>query len=174
MPSMDPLKSYEYLALSRERVFGWVRPLSEEQFAREFPIGQGSLARTLTHMLLDEWYYVQRLEGADLPPYEQWPIQNEKPLAFGALERAWIEQAQRTRDALRAVRDWSAAFEYRVTNDEGKPMIVTATAGDLVMHMAVHEAHHRAQVMNMLRHLGVAVEAIDYAAMMLKRREAGG
>lgn len=169
---MDPLKTYDYLTLSRQRVFEWVRPLRAEQYAQEFSIGLGSIARTLTHMLLDEWYYVQRMERNDLPPYEQWPIQQEKPLALAELERAWIEQAERTRSALRAVRDWSAEFDYRVTDDDGKLMNVTLSAGDILTHMTVHEAHHRAQVMNMLRQLGVTVEAIDYDAMMHKRREA--
>lgn len=169
---MQQLKTYDYLTRSRQRVFDWVRPLPAEQYQQDFAIGLGSLARTLTHMLLDEWYYVQRMERNDLPPYAHWPIQAEKSLAFAALERAWAEQAERTRSALQAVRDWSEEFDYRVTDDEGKLMNVTVSAGDILTHMTVHEAHHRAQVMNMLRHLGVAIEAIDYDAIMHKRREA--
>jgi uncharacterized damage-inducible protein DinB len=32
--------------------------------------------------------------------------------------------------------------------------------------------HHRAQAMNILRQLGVALEDIDYNALMFQRREA--
>ena len=46
---MEPLKTYDYLTRARQRVFEWVRPLGPEQYAREFPIGRGTLARTLTH-----------------------------------------------------------------------------------------------------------------------------
>ncbi len=171
MSAIQPLRSYDYLTRSRKRVFDWVRPLSAEQYAQEFQIGLGSLARTLTHMLLDEWYYVQRMERNELLPYEQWPIRAEKPLAFAELERAWSEQAERTRSALQAVRDWGEEFDYRVTDDDGKLMNVTVSASDIFTHMTVHEAHHRAQVMNMLRHLGVTTDAIDYDALMHKRRQ---
>jgi uncharacterized damage-inducible protein DinB len=35
----------------------------------------------------------------------------------------------------------------------------------------LHEVHHRAQAMNILRQLGVKLADIDYNAMMYTRRE---
>ena len=35
---MQPLKIYDYLTVTRQQVFERVRPLSAEQYAREFPI----------------------------------------------------------------------------------------------------------------------------------------
>src|SRR5262245_40707419 len=112
MEDMSPLKTYDYLALARQRIFDWVRPLSAEQYAREFPIGLGALGQSLAHIMISEWYYVQRMQGAAVPPYARWPIQHEKPPPFAALEAAWMEQAGHTRAALSAVRDWSAELEY--------------------------------------------------------------
>jgi uncharacterized damage-inducible protein DinB len=168
---MDPLKIYDYLVRSRERVFAWVRPLSAEQYARQFPIGLGSLGRTLTHIMICEWAYVRRIQELELPPYEQFPFQDENPPPFAALQAAWIEQAASTRKALGAVRDWNAAFEYRTTH-ANPPQLVTATPADLFTQLALHEVHHRAQAMNMLRHLGIAAEDIDYNELMLPRRNA--
>ena len=148
------------------------RPLSAEQHAREFPIGRGTLARTLTHMVISEWYYVQRMNQRPVPPYEQWPIREESPPAFAGLESAWNEQAERTRAALRAARDWSAEFEYQVTSDDGRPEVVTASASDIFTQLVLHEVHHRAQAMNILRHLGVTAEDIDFNTLMYKRRPA--
>ncbi len=71
---MEPLKIYDYLTLTRQRTFERVRQLSAEQYARHFPIGCGTLGRTLTHIMISEWYYVQRILGRDVPPDEQWPI----------------------------------------------------------------------------------------------------
>ena len=88
---MQPLKTYDYLTLARERIFGWVRPLGTEQYAREFPIAHGSLGRTLTHIMASEWYYVQRIQGRVVPAYKQWPYQHERPLPFAALEAAWTK-----------------------------------------------------------------------------------
>jgi uncharacterized damage-inducible protein DinB len=122
--------------------------------------------------MISEWYYVQRMRGRNVPPYERWPIRWENPPPFAALEAAWVEQAADTRAALDAVRDWSAELEYRVTTDDGRSMIVTASAAGLFTQLILHEVHHRAQAMNMLRHLGVAAEDLDYNAMVFERREA--
>lgn len=173
---MEPLRIYDYLSLSRQRILDWARPLSAEQYAREFAIGRGTLGRTLTHILGSEWYYVERMQGRDVPPYERWPIREEEPLSLAALEAAWSEQAGRTRAAVGAVRDWKAAIEYRIINDDGRPEIVTASAADIFTQLVLHEVHHRAQAINMLRQLGVKVGDvdIDFNAMMYKRRAAGG
>lgn len=169
---MSPLRIYDYLTLARRRLLDWVRPLSAEQYGRQFPIGLGSLARTLTHIETSEWYYVQRMRGRPIPPDDQWPIQEQSPPPFAALEAAWAEQAQRTRASLAAVSDWDAEIVYEVTTDEGRLDIVTASPTDIFTQLAFHEVHHRAQAMNMLRHLGVAVEDIDFNTLMYSRRPA--
>src|SRR5687767_10141573 len=108
---MEPLKIYDYLVLAREKVFGWVRPLSEEQNTQQFPIGLGSLARILTHIMICEYAYVLRIENREVPPYEQFPFQDETPPPFAALEPAWKEQASRTREVLSKLTDWNARLE---------------------------------------------------------------
>ena len=169
---MDPLKAYDYLALARRRIFDWVRPLSAEQYTRRFPIGLGTLARTLTHIMTSEWYYVERMQEHDVPPYAQWPIQDETPPPFAVLEATWTEQAGRTRAALSGIRSWSTEVEYQITNDDGKPEIITASRTDIFTQLVLHEVHHRAQAMSMLRQLGVAAEDIDYNTLMYRRRPA--
>ena len=169
---MQPLKIYDYLVLSRQRVLEKVRTLSAEQYAQPMGIGHGSLDRTLTHILASEWYYVQRLLRRDVPPYEQWSIRWEEPPPFAALEAAWVIQAAETRAAIEAVRDWLEPIEYRVTTDDGRRLIVTASASDIVTQLALHEVHHRAQVMNILTRLGAGVGDTDYNLLMYQRRDA--
>jgi uncharacterized damage-inducible protein DinB len=169
---IEPTDAYRYLALARNRLFEWVRPLSAADYTREFPIGRRSLSRTLTHILASEWYYVLRIEGRDVPEYDRWPLVEEQAPPFAALVEAWSEQAERTRAALAAVRDWKTDIEYRVTDDDGQPTIVTTTRGDIFTQLVLHEVHHRAQAMSMLRHLGVAAEDLDYNALMFRRRRA--
>ncbi|MGQ0721746.1 MAG: DinB family protein [Candidatus Eiseniibacteriota bacterium] len=169
---MEPLKTYDYLVVARGRVFAWVRPLSAEQYVRELPTWRRTLGRTLTHTMASEWYYVQRMQQRDVPPYEQWPIREEGPPPFAALEAAWLEQAGRTRAVLSGVRDWTASIEYRVTGDDGRPVIVIASAAAIFTQLVLHEVHHRAQVLNMLRLLGVATEDLDFNLLTYKRRDA--
>lgn len=168
---MDPLKTYDYLILSRRKILDWSRPLSPEQHAQVFLIGLGTLARTLTHIMICEWFYVQRLQGLEAPPYKEWPIQDENPPRLELLEEAWHEQEPRTRAALAAVKDWSETMTYIVQRDDGKRVEISATKGDIFTQLVLHEVHHRAQAMNILRQLGVKVEDIDYNAMMYTRRE---
>jgi uncharacterized damage-inducible protein DinB len=172
---MNPLKTYDYLTKARAKLFDGVRPLSPEQYRREFPIGLGSLARTLTHIMICEHAYVERICGRALPPYDQWPIQDEHPPPFEDLESAWREQSRTTRDALAAVRDWSQEIEYLVSPEIAnvpRPMFVTATYGDIATQIALHEVHHRAQAMFMLRQLGVTLQDLDYNTLMYQRRDA--
>jgi uncharacterized damage-inducible protein DinB len=169
--TMQPLKTYDYLTLARQRVFDWVRPLSAEQYTREFAIAHGTLGRTLTHIMTSEWYYVQRIQGRAVPPYEEWRYQHEKPPTFAVLEAAWSEEAVRTRAALAGVRDWTTALEYEVDGDDG-PAVVNASPADIFTQLALHEVHHRAQAMSMLRQLGVAIVDIDFNTLMYKRRAA--
>lgn len=169
IPSMDPHRTYDYLCRARQRILDWARPLTTEQYGREFPIGPGSLARTLTHTMISEWYYVRRMLGQAVPPYAQWPIRDEQPPAFAQLETTWADQAVETRAALRAVRDWDAELQYDVTDDDGRPFLVHASPADIFTQLALHEVHHRAQVLNMLRQFGVKLEDIDFNALMYTR-----
>jgi len=169
---MQPLKTYDYLACARQRMLDWTRPLSPEQYTREFPVGMRTLARTLTHIMASEWYYVRRMQGLEVPEYAQWPIRDENPPPFAVLEPAWIQQAEVTRAALAGVRNWEAELEYRIVNDSGKPEIITASSEDIFTQLVLHEVHHRAQAMSMLRQLGIAAEDIDYNTLTYKRRPA--
>ena len=169
---MEPIKTYDYLVLTRRRVLDWVRSLAPEQYAREFPFGNKTFTRTLTHMLISEWYYIERISGREVPPYDQWPIRDEAPPPLAELESAWTAQADRTRAALGAVRDWDTELEYQITDDDGTLKIVNATPTDIFTQLALHEVHHRSQLLAMLRTLGAELDDIDYNIMMYRRRDA--
>jgi uncharacterized damage-inducible protein DinB len=173
---LDPLKTYDYLVLARQKILDWSRPFSPEQHAQVFPIGLGSLARTLTHIMICEWFYVRRMQGEEVPLYKDWPIQDENPPRFEVIEQWWREQEVRTRAAIAAVnaaedgRGWGAVVTYMAQRDDGKRVQISATKGDIFTQLVLHEVHHRAQAMNILRQLGVRLEDIDYNAMMYTRR----
>jgi uncharacterized damage-inducible protein DinB len=174
---MPALKTYDYLTRARARIFDHVRSLSPADYSREFPIGLGTLGRTLTHVMICEWMYAERIAGRDVPPYAEWPIQDETPPPFAVLESEWTNQATRTRATLSEIQDWTAELEYRTVPDQnasdvGPPQIVTATYDDLFTQLAFHEIHHRAQVMNILRHLGITIDDVDYNTLMYHTRPA--
>ena len=176
---MDPLKIYDYLIKIRERVFDAVRPLTPEQYRREFRIGLKSIASTLTHLMISEWYYIERLEQRDVPHYETWPIKYENPPTFDVVESIWRKQAQQIRGlvAARPHDGWSRKITWLSFPDDtrgNKRFQITCTAGDLFTQLALHEMHHRAQLMAMLREINPArpLEDLDYNALMFERVEA--
>jgi uncharacterized damage-inducible protein DinB len=171
---MNPARIYSYLTRSRQHILDWTRPLPHDAYTRPFPIGRGSLAANLTHVMISEWYYVERMLGRDVPPYEQWPIRDETPPPFADLEAAWVAQASETAAAIRAIADWDAPIRYTITDDAGKRKLVTCSASDIFTQLAFHEVHHRAQALNILRHLGIPVgdTDIDFNALMYTRVDA--
>lgn len=171
---MEPLRTYDYLVRARARLLDWVRTIDAEDYVRLVPGWPRSIARNLTHVLASEWYYIQRLDQRPVPPYERWSLREEDAPAFPELERAWAAQAVSTRASLAAVTAWTAPLEYRIVQDDGTPAIVTASAADLFTQLVLHEVHHRGQVMLQLRHFGVALDDIDFNAMMYRRRPADG
>jgi len=171
---MDQLRTFDYLLLSRGRVLDAARTLSPERYTQRFDIGPGDLATTFTHMLISEWYYVERLLERPVPDYEHWEIKDESPLPFGELESKWRTQSEATRAAIEGERDWGRSITYRVKDDDGRLVEATCNAMDMFTQLALHEVHHRAQALNMLRRLGKPVEGdIDFNAMMYERRFVG-
>lgn len=174
---MNPLKTFDYLTKSRERVFDAIRRLTPEQYQRSFNFGLKTIGSTLTHIMISEWYYIERIEGRSVPPYEQWPMQYENPPAFEVVESTWREQAKRIRVAVANEQDWNRKITWLSFPDDSsgggnKRFHITCTAGDIFTQLALHEVHHRAQIMAMLRELGRPLEDLDYNAMMYDRVEA--
>lgn len=172
---MNPIRIYDYQMQTRDRVFDAVRALSREQYERSFAIGLKTIGSTLAHVMNAEWSYIERLECRQVPPYEQWPIQDENPPAFDVIERTWREQADRVRSVIAAERDWQRRITWLSFPDDtrgNKHYHISCTGDDLFTQLGLHEVHHRAQIMAMLRELGVTLQDLDYNALMFERTDA--
>jgi uncharacterized damage-inducible protein DinB len=162
---------YEYLAKARAKLLDWIRPLTMEQYTKEFTFGKKTIRDTLVEIPLAEWLYGMRLVGEPAPPRDEQPFVKYYRTEFGPLEDAWRELADRTRRLLSNERDWSRPVEY-VFRPLNRPAIqIRTTAGGIATQMICHEVHHRAQVMAMLRQFGIAAENLDYSALMVQRTE---
>jgi uncharacterized damage-inducible protein DinB len=172
--AMEPTRIYDYLLKSRGLLFNAVRTLAAEQYLRPFPFGLKTIGATLTHVMISEWYYVERMAGRPVPPYEEWTIKEETPPPFDRLEAIWREQGLRVRGGVAAERDWARRITWlSFPDDRGRRFHITASAGDFFTQLVLHEVHHRSQVMVMLRELGHPLEDVDFNAMMFERIPAG-
>ena len=86
-------------------------------------------------------------------------------MPFAQLEATWITQAAATEADIGAVSDWDTPRVY-TTVWEGKPYRYRATTADILSQLVLHEIHHRAQVMHMLRRTGIDAGELDYNALM--------
>jgi len=170
---LHPARIYDYLVISRTKVLDATRTLTPEQYTQVFPIGLGNLARTLTHIMGSEWYYVQRMLDREVPDYSTWPIQDENPPAFSVIDEHWKGVAEGTRAAIRTLDEthgWDRMLEYRYKDDQGRRMVSSATPADQFTQVYQHEVHHRAQAVNMLKQLGITLGDLDFNTLMFTRR----
>lgn len=170
---MHPTDQYAYLVDARAKLLDWVRPLALDQYAQEFSIGHKSIRATLVHTAGAEWAYVLRLRGEPVPPPEHRPFTPFNTSEFVPFERGWAEQADRTRTTLAGLTEWGRQVEWMLAGAT-PPVRVRTTVGGIVTQLLFHEVHHRAQVMAMLRQLGVPARNIDYSLIGWERSEVRG
>jgi uncharacterized damage-inducible protein DinB len=164
---MRPARAYEGLTAARKVLFDWVRPLSQEHCTQRFPFGMGSIRATLIEIAGAEWGYGRRLRGEPSLPRSQRPINETTMPRFADLEPVWTAQAKATLALLQSITDWDRVLEATAILDGNKRRRVSGTLGDFVAQLLFHEVHHRAQVMAMLRQLGVPAQDLDYGSFML-------
>ncbi|MGQ0572112.1 MAG: DinB family protein [Armatimonadota bacterium] len=167
---LDPVRIYDVLAQARAKLFEWIRPVTQEQYTQKFPFGLGTLRRTVVEMALVEWLYATALRGEQTPSREDWPISEERQPTFSGIEALWTEQAPRTRAALAATNDWNGSIDRKMARGD-KMVVQTITRADAATQMLMHEVHHRAQAMAMLRQLGVEAQNLDYVGFVRRVRE---
>lgn len=171
---MDFVRVYDVHTQAREKLFDWIRPLSQEQYVQPFPFGLHTLQATMVELAGTELWLAMRIRGARFPEpwsWDAWPIREETCPTFADLEAAWRAQAPQTRATLAAITDPGRVVETRLTGRR-RTLVYTATQGDLATQLLLHEVHHRAQAMAMLRQLGVEAQNVDYIGFVQQiRRE---
>src|SRR5579864_4472701 len=170
---MEYAHVYDVLTEARQRLFGWVRPLSQEQYTQRFPFGMGTLRATLLEIARVELLYTMRLRGEPLPPPplpDTFPVGETRQPTFADLEKVWTAQAPQTRATLAGTTDWSKTVTRRLEQGD-KVAIVTVSKAEIGVQMLMHEVHHRAQVMAMLKQLGVEAQNLDYIGFVARREE---
>lgn len=140
------------------------RALTPEQFHQRFDIGPGSLHDTLTHITGAILRWADRIEG---PPRPLRPSIERPPGIDRAIE---APMPRRTPDELITILN-EACTDFAAVVARQRPRLAevrTWTFGPdsyrftvcaAIIHVTNHGMHHRAQCMNMLKHLGQPVNA---------------
>ena len=118
--------------------------LSPEKFHQRFEMGPGSLHDTTTHILGAMWTWMDRLQEREPRP--------KLEATQRTVEELLKLHGEVTADFAAMIRAHPLESTISVTR-AGKTY--TFTRGVVVTHTMTHGMHHRAQCLNMLRHVGV-------------------
>jgi uncharacterized damage-inducible protein DinB len=150
---------FVYNDWARDRLMPYMIDLRDEQLDRPFEMGEGSLRKTMWHIFGAEWSWLQRWKGHA-------PKHGDCPRDFATMQDLW-EQWRKTAD------ERNRFLDTLTDDDLQRPITYTTPLGEqatfklghMMMHVCNHGTHHRAQAVNMLRHLGVDPPQMDLLYM---------
>jgi uncharacterized damage-inducible protein DinB len=141
---------HQYRAWCNRQLLHACRPLSPEQLHAPFEIGQGSVWRSLVHLLAADSLWVDAFEGRpDSPVPCEADFKDLEELA-----NRWAEVDRRWLDAL--ARLDASDLERPVLRADLRNRCLSLGGVDAHLQVCTHAAYTAAQVVNMLRRLGVA------------------
>jgi uncharacterized damage-inducible protein DinB len=161
-PPLDlaTLRTYErYADWGTRRMLDLVAKLTDTQLDQAFEMGLGTLRKTLSHLVIaEEWWHTNWTKGpaGEFPPAED-------SIALADLSRRF-EAAWAARD--RFVAKLSDADLSRPVTVKPRPdLTLDFPLGVTLVQLCGHATHHRAQALNMVRHLGGSTREFDYLLM---------
>ncbi|TWT61411.1 DinB family protein [Rubinisphaera italica] len=137
--------------------------LTKEQLQQPFEIGQGSVWKTLLHMLAAEYVWLEALEGIETPlmpgdrpgllPGNQETEERirsieELCLKWKEVDRRWITYL----DGLTQANLDEIVYKVSTSSQKGKRS--GTKRGDILLHVCTHAQYTTSQLVNMLKHLG--------------------
>ena len=148
MPTADPLT----ILLAHDRwatlqILAACEPLPPDAFARRFDLGPGSLHDTLTHMTAAMRTWTDTLAEVPLRPR----IDDDGVCRSPAELRDLHEVAS----AALAAEAGRRPLDEMITRTLRTGATIRLNRAAILTHVTTHGMHHRAQCLNMLRHVGV-------------------
>jgi uncharacterized damage-inducible protein DinB len=146
------------------RLIESARALEADQLRSEMSIGQGSVWRTLTHLLAAEFVWLEALLGNESPVMpgdvaDQLPGNQQADDAIESLDElttCWLALDQRWNEYLQSLSEQSLDdIVYKTSTSSGAGKRHGTSRSDVLLHVCTHAQYTTAQLINMLRQLGV-------------------
>lgn len=147
---------------ARDALMKSAAALSAGQLDRKFEMGPGSLRNTLNHLCVVEGVWLDRWQGRQ-PTYRV----SGDGIEMAPLWDEWRDTSGRRNSFLAGVKESDLTKELTYINLKGERL--TFPIGAMLLHVCNHGSHHRAQVLNMMRHVGAEMPRpqTDYIFMKL-------
>jgi len=153
--------------------------LSDEQLHQPFPIGQGSIWKSLVHLYAGEFVWLEALLGND-DPVVRGDLQRQIPgnqlgeggfATLDELRHEWTQLDERWQCYLAALSPEALELPvYKWRSVAGQSRRMATSRSDVLLHVCTHAQYTTAQVVNMLRHVGVE-KLPDTMLISLARQE---
>ena len=180
MNSLDLLRRlYEHRTWVNHLLLDAAEKLNEEQLRRTFSIGQGTVWRSLMHLYAAEYVWLDALLGnpnatlpGDVPGELPGSQTGEGALTtLAELRKQWQELEGRWSRYLAELTEEDLEHPVaKISTSSGRGRRLTTTRADVLLHLALHAQYTTAQVVNMLRQLGVQ-PLPDVMLISLARRQ---
>jgi uncharacterized damage-inducible protein DinB len=153
---------HQHRAWVNENLLTAAATLTDEQLRKTFAIGQGSVWKSMLHMCAAEWVWLDALlgDGETVFPGDVRGKLTGNQLGEGAakslaeLRERWQTLELRWQEYLAKLTPESLDDPVeKVANSTGQRF--TTRRADVLLHVATHAHYTAAQVVNMLRQLGV-------------------
>ena len=150
---------YEYTDWANGLVFDIAETLDDGQLRREFEMGMGCILKTLAHMRdAEQWWYENWHNGG---VYKFAQVQPDTTVR--QLRDAYQETIDNRHSYFVGLNDDDV--DRTVTASPTKDKTYSFTLGESMLQLCGHGTHHRAQLVNMFRHVGAKVPKLDFVAM---------
>jgi uncharacterized damage-inducible protein DinB len=146
--------------LANYRLLGACARLSEAEYRADRPAFFGSIHETLKHILVVDLYYLMLLDEGAIP--DGWADRVDREPAFETLPGLAAAQHATDRAVLarvEALDEAALAAEVRYTRPNGTHCI--NRHADVLLHLFLHDVHHRGQVHDMLSQTSVPPPQLD-------------
>jgi uncharacterized damage-inducible protein DinB len=156
MTNKDALKRLlDYTGWANHRVMRAAVVLSPDDFRKDMGASHGGIRGTLTHMLSAEWMWLERFKG--ISPDK--PIDESEFPDLISLRDRWTAIEGHRSAWLESLPEDGVSKRIRYSTTKGVEH--EAPLWQLVQHVANHATFHRAQVVTLLRVLGVTPPSSD-------------
>lgn len=157
MPDLESLRAIlRYSDAANQKVLSAAQRLADEQLDRRFEMGMGTLRRTLVHIYNGEHVWLQRWQRK---VETRWPAEDER-VGVAELRQRFAQTWEQRDRYLGTLTD--ADLSRRQIYRDSRGSLFQASLRDMILQACIHSIHHRAQAVNMLRHLGAGLVELDY------------
>ncbi|MEM6691295.1 MAG: DinB family protein [Planctomycetota bacterium] len=180
MDALTPvLRLHQHRCWVNSKLIATCGHLTDEQLKQHFPIGQGSVWRTLLHLMGAEYIWLETLLGNENPVF---PGDLPDQLVGNQLAEGGMTTMEELQTRWKTLDDrWDEYLSGLNADDLPQDIYKVSTSShfgqrrptslmDVLLHVCTHAHYTTAQLINMLRHLGVK-ELLDPMLITLARSE---